>query len=378
MIKVGFLYFNEFHYDSRGEKEAATLMSCGYDVKILAYQKRVDADYLDINKPHLKPHIIRFPVGGFKSIPFMGRFFALIFFGLWLFLRSRHFQKIHIHSPFLLPLGYFAKLLNQSGYNKGVLIYDCHELEWDKSGVSDSILSLIRIFERCFISRVDRVITVNEEIRKMYVRRYNIQNVSVIANYPRYTKPKGKSKIRECFAIEEQTIVFVYAGRLTEGRGIEEWMEAISATPYDMELVLIGYGPLEDIVQKRSRDQRSIHFHQAMRQSDLIQFIQAADFGLNTPPLLSESRRQALPNKLFEYLSAGLEVVVNANSNRASFVRNNNCGYIIEDHTVNAINTLLERFAKQRPILSKHVCQDVARKHQWESQESTLLDIYKS
>ena len=376
MKKISFIYFNEFFHDSRGEKEARSLIRLGYDLSIFAYRKNDRSDHLDAQKPGLAKYVQRLPINRIRKIPMVGRLVALVYFNLWIFQKCRGHQVIHIHSPLLLPIAFVIKKLSRRAQGVRVL-YDCHEIEWDKSGVTAAIQYMTKVFEQVFISKIDCVITVNEKIAQMYKERYSIENVSVVENFPAWHRPAPSVVLRETFSISDETVVFVYVGRLTKGRGIEQWIEAVTTSGRDVALVLVGYGPMEEDCVAWARHFGSVHFQPAMTQKDLIEFIQSADFGINTPPLISASRKQALPNKLFEYLSAGLEVIVNSGSYRSEFVRQFDCGYVIEDCSTKSIKSLIDSFTTKRPSVRKDHCFAIANKYTWENIEHKLIELYQ-
>ena len=381
--KIAFLYFSEYFSCSRGRKQVEFLAKYGIDVDVYAFNS---GSQFNLKSEGKRPELIRrFPIYFFTKkyrIGYLSRPVGAICFFVWLFTNSLKHETLHLHSPMLLPAAIFAKLLRMLVGKSTYIIYDCHEVEWAKSGVSATSIIRIKLFELLFIKLVDVVVTVSPKISTLYCDRYKISNVFTVSNFPNLGVnhyAQNKSSLRIDFSIPEDAIVFVYVGRLTKTRGLEEWIEAVSALDkqYNMHLVIIGYGPLYDYCDRLSLLHANVHLREVMEQREMVDYIMGCDYGINTPALSSLSRTLALPNKLFEYMSAGLKTIVCDNSYRAEFVRTYDCGVVIEDGKLASISKFLsqplapvdKKTRKQMVVLSKAF--------QWSSQEEVLKKIYK-
>lgn len=101
----------------------------------------------------------------------------------------------------------------------------------------------------------------------------------------------------------------VLAGTLTEHNGVELALDATSALPEDVELVVAGAGPLADRVRERAeRDARIIDVG-FVSFEDLVELYASADLLLNIRVTTTLDTRYFFPSKLFELLASGTPVL---------------------------------------------------------------------
>ena len=114
---------------------------------------------------------------------------------------------------------------------------------------------------------------------------------------------------------ETRPFVLVYAGAHGPANGLDRVLDAaeIIGPASGARFVLIGDGPAKDSLRQDAQRRRLAHveFHDAVAKSALVSILQAADAGLmvlRDAPLFAFG---VSPNKLFDYLAAGLPVVCN-------------------------------------------------------------------
>jgi len=98
---------------------------------------------------------------------------------------------------------------------------------------------------------------------------------------------------------------------LLNGRGVPLIMRAMVKLPQTV-LVLLGDGEKKAAYQKLAVElgiTERIIFAGSIEQEELIKYTAAADSGLSLIENISISYYHALPNKLFEYIMAGLPVL---------------------------------------------------------------------
>ncbi len=217
------------------------------------------------------------------------------------------------HSLSVLPIGVWAK----KSFNVK-LVYDAHELETERFNLKGLRQTISRRMERKLIGHCDKVIVVNEAILKWYQAAYNLQNIYSIPNIPINNAPGRilpKSNIlREEFGLKENTIIFLYQGILSSGRGINELLEIFSegGIQEDRVIIFMGYGELAEEIKTLSRTNNQIYFKPAVSPGSILENTRGADVGLFF--ILKEmclSYQLSLPNKFYEYAMAGLYLCVN-------------------------------------------------------------------
>lgn len=235
-------------------------------------------------------------------------FTALEFYGK-VILSSRRFSPavVHSHDIDVLPLGFLVKLMTGAR-----LIYDAHELESNRNGISRKMGRAILFTEKVLWRSIDRLIVVSPSIENWYEINLGKKPTAVILNSPVYKllgPGENKTYLREKFSIPDDSKIFVYVGALVRGRGIELILEAFERPEVSASVVFIGYGELKDPLKRASANHDNIHVHDAVPHEMVVPIARSADFGLCLIQNVSLSDYYCLPNKLFEYCFAGLPVL---------------------------------------------------------------------
>ena len=221
-------------------------------------------------------------------------------------------QLVHCHDTMVLPAGWLIKLATGCK-----LVYDAHELESDKRGQSGSLAKATLLMERWCWRRIDLLVSVSDSILSWYEEQLGAKRTVLVMNSPempaagevgtgRY--PGSGAYFHETFGIPENHLIFVYLGILSDGRGIQQIVEAFSESALEASVVLVGYGPMSEWVEEQAGKQSNIYLHEAVPHNEVVRVVRSADVGFCLIEDVSLSDHYSLPNKLFEYLFAGLHV----------------------------------------------------------------------
>lgn len=241
-------------------------------------------------------------------------FFEMFEFTLRALRSARNIRPavVHCHDTFALPTGLLTKIFFGSS-----LVYDAHELESDKKG-QNAILSYSTLaIEKVSWRKVDLFISVSDAIIDWYMKKLGPKNHILVLNSPEisrslsgYESGAGQGRyFHEKFAIPPGKKVFVYLGILSAGRGIETIMTAFADPDVDAHVVFVGFGPLEGKIKECASRYENVHFHEPVVHDKVVALVRNADFGLCLIENVSLSDYYCLPNKLFEYVFAGLPVL---------------------------------------------------------------------
>lgn len=287
--------------------------------------------------------------------------------------RYRKSDMCHCNDLKALPVGLLIKL-----FGKNVkVIYDCHEYEAGGYGLKVIQKTLKKFLERFLIRYADEVITVSDSIADEYARLYSIPKPHLVLNCPAYKEQEKKHLFHENLPIRDDQTIFLYQGGLSKGRGIEIVLEAFSDLDSDKNvLVCMGYGPLESLIKEKSKLSSNIYFHPAVSPDVLLRFTSSADYGISFIEDACLSYRYCLPNKMFEYLMAGLPVLTSNLYEMKRLVETEGVGIVAVDNTVagfkKAVTASLEQDYAE---IQKHVY-EVRKQYCWEEQEKVLKEIY--
>lgn len=291
--------------------------------------------------------------------------------------RSVKLEYINCHSLLVLPIGVLLKKYGKSH----ILIYDAHELETERVGLTGITQKCTKWLERALIGYVDKMIVVCEPIAEWYKKEYDLKEVFVIKNMPyRVELPESKpSLLKEKFNIPHEHILFIYQGLLMKGRGIDTLIEVFYNAPKDKHIVFMGYGTYENIVKQIASTNNNIHFQPAVPPSEIISYTSSADIGFNF--IVGEiclSYQYSLPNKFGEYILSGIPVLVSSSlTYLSSIISNEKCGWTINSDNIDSLQEFITHINKET---IDNVTENVNKYSKiigWEFEEKVFLQIYR-
>jgi glycosyltransferase involved in cell wall biosynthesis len=208
-------------------------------------------------------------------------------------------------------------LLAASGLQRrhgGGLVYDSHELFLDAGSAArlpSPARRLLSRMERGASRRADAVITVNASIAEELGRRYGVRPI-VVMNCPRLGPARKRGRLRDHLNLGSRPVV-LYHGALNPGRGVEQLVDSLPLLPAETAVVLLGYGdlaaPYSALAAQESHRGR-LFVVPAVPIADLPSWICDADVGVIAFQPVDRNNVLGTPNKLVEYLEAGVPMVV--------------------------------------------------------------------
>ncbi|NMC41361.1 MAG: glycosyltransferase family 4 protein, partial [Bacteroidales bacterium] len=115
-----------------------------------------------------------------------------------------------------------------------------------------------------------------------------------------------------------------------------------------------------------------------MKWSELIRYTKTADAGLVLEKNTNVNYRFSLPNKLFDYISAGIPVIASDLPEISAVVTKYNCGIIIPGVTPCEISEAVEILRKNKS-LSEELKKNAIKASQelnWERESGKVRDFY--
>lgn len=373
MKKVTSIVLNNFKNDSRVLKENISLQRAGYDVQVVALHEELLNEFEKVQ--NIPVHRVKLKSRGWskQKLVQLIKYFEFIFRVVKQYKTS---DILHCNDLNALPIGVIIK----NFFNKDAkIVYDAHEYEInDVPNQSQRSIKIKYYIEKFFIKYADKVITVSDSIANEYVKLYGIEKPAVVLNTPPYKEIEKKNIFRETLGIKENQTIFLYQGGLSKGRGIEILLEAFkSIDNKNAVIVFMGYGTLENLIQKISKEYKNIYFHKAVSPDVLLDYTSSADFGISTIEDSCLSYRYCLPNKMFEYLMAGIPVIVSNLYEMKRLVESNMVGTVAKENTSDVLKEAIKEAVKLDKVELKINIQKVKAIYNWEEQEKILLDVYK-
>lgn len=296
-----------------------------------------------------------------------------------LFLRRNKFTLIHAHDLTALPAAYFGSL-----YRKCKLVYDSHELFSSRATNVPFIKFGLKV-EKFLAIKCDSVITVSESIADVLKDQFNLKKRPlVIRNIPDYIPPisKGEGKLRNYLNVSGDKFILLYQGGVFLDRGIELLIQAVDKINNDnIYLVILGNGTLKENLLASSgvKDRGNIVFLDAVPHKELHYWTSDANVGVSPIVGRSLSYRYCLPNKLFEYIRAGLPVIVSDLPDMKCLVEENNVGLIFEENNVEDLIVKIQQLYKDSSLLNKfsNNSREVAKSLNWGVEKNKLISEYE-
>lgn len=281
----------------------------------------------------------------------------------------------HLHDPELLPIGVKLKRLGKK------VIFDAHEdfpmqllskpylQNWLKKPLS----VMASWYERSASKKFDAVVTATPYIRDKFARFH--QDVLDVNNFP------VLGELEPLDADRSNVSKVCYVGGMDEVRGIRQMVQAMSYVEPEIMLSLgghLGASDFKDSLELEPSWQRvqSLGF---LNRQQVKAVYQDSFAGLVVLHPIS-NYLDALPVKMFEYMSAGLPVIASNFVRWREIVEGNNCGLCVDplnsQEIAEAVNYLYLNpdTAKQMGMNGQHA---VAKQYNWQQEEKKLLDLYQ-
>jgi len=293
--------------------------------------------------------------------------------------KKNDYDTIHAHDLSGLIL---AKSIRAITHPEIQIVYDAHEYETEVNGLSGIKKKFYKITERVFIRKINGFITVSDTIASEYERLYGIKNATIILNTPNFSEYKKNNKydyFRKKMSIRSDQRVFLYQGYLMRGRGVELLIEAFQNMQDDKNvIVFLGNGSLSEYVKDHSANSDVIFHHDFVSGDILYEYTSSADIGISFIEDISLSDRYCLPNKLFEYMSAGLPVITSNLPDMKKFVQKHQIGLVAKDNTVEGFANVISEFNEYNISKFKDNALKTSKKVNWKAQEKKLNELYLS
>lgn len=311
---------------------------------------------------------------------------------LWKFI-ALHGIKYHKVIANDLPTLRSAIMLKKKGLCQS-LVYDAHEIYTEtikqffpgqaemsllKRGIVKILTQLMVSFgtyyEKKALKQVDAMMTVNESLAGFFARKYKIKKPSVVRSIPATPLRKVQPvDLRKNFQWPGNSIILLYQGALNPGRGIGTSIEALSHLPDNYKMVIIGDGPLKSSFEEMTEAMRltdRIKFIGQVPNNQLASYTQGADIGLCLIEPINLSKQFSLPNKIFEYIHAGIPVLGSDLPEIRQIISQYRCG----EASSFDVNELVVQIKKTHKNSYRDGIQEAQKALKWENEKQKLLSI---
>lgn len=279
----------------------------------------------------------------------------------------------HFHDPELLLVGFVLRLMGRR------TIYDIHEdyaaALKDRRWINPLVARIIAPVWGVWEWSLARFMTARVAATPAIARKFPSRNTTVVQNFP------VVDELMPPFSAVQERSRIMFHGVISEARGAREMVAAIHLLR-DLGLRLTLAGPIDATLLERLQKLPGwdrVDYRPWLDREEIAGVAQAAIAGLVVfHPLANHVESQ--PNKIFEYMSAGLPLVASNFPLWRNFVEENQCGIMVDPLDPSAIAAAVRRlhadpaFASQAAENGRRVAKE---RYSWESQFGKLLTLYE-
>lgn len=350
--KIAILGDSPLEYDARVQRLIKSFEIKGFDVDVYLpnlnktdiniFNENVNFEYYELNNSWLNQNIF-----------FWKKFSKVI---KLVNSKKKDYSFIYINDYPLLFSG--CKIKRQS---KSLLIYDSHEIyietinqffptEGLKKYYGFFLIRLNKMLhfkiEKRLIKHTDFRLTVCESFKIYFKKLYDV-DFNVLKNGPlEGADIKSSDKIRTKLNLKTHNKIILYQGVFNKGRGLKKLIKSFEFVNQSIHLVLIGDGPLKKELITISKKLNNVHFIPTVKQKELIYYTVSADIGVLLIEATNKSKELTLPNKVFEYMNAGIPYVTNNRPEALKIIYKYNCGFVFSDKNPKSIGQQFQEVIK--------------------------------
>ncbi|MGZ3547635.1 MAG: glycosyltransferase family 4 protein [Vulcanimicrobiaceae bacterium] len=343
-------------------RECGTLAQAGYDVVLIAAGSVKDL-----------PQGVRL-----RSVPLPRGRFERMTRTIWQVYRAALDERAdiyHFHDPELMFVGLALRLTGAS------VVFDVHEdipldivcKAWIPRVLRGPISRASVLALRMLHHGYSAVVAATPSIARHFVDR----NTVVVRNYPAMEElPKGGADFTQ------RPEAAVYLGYITELRGIAEMVGAMASPKLGERIRLSLAGVFES--EELERDVRAmpgwrrVDFSGWCHRSEVQHLLGAARVGLLVlRPTASFA--DSLPTKLYEYMGAGLPVIVSDFLRCSALVREFDCGLVVDPYDIDAVARAITELVcdpARAQAMGERGRLLVSERYRWETEGSKLRELY--
>jgi glycosyltransferase involved in cell wall biosynthesis len=271
------------------------------------------------------------------------------------------------------------------------LIYEAYELHIPYPETS------IAFWRRCgkllmrvlaiILPRCAGVIATTPQYIEEMEKHFHLKEVTLVRNIPPYRTVEKKDLLRQHLGLGQETRIALYQGRLQRNRGVEKIIRAARFLEPNNVIVLIGDGP-DKVLQKQIRDLITSEgvgdcvkiIPPIPAYEDLLDWTSSADIGLILyTPDYSLAVKKILPNKLFEYIMAGIPVLATELEAVEEVITKYDVGWIVRsiepEDIGEAINAILAD-REDRERMSLNGLEAAKLELYWEKESAQVVHLY--
>lgn len=363
---IAVLVSNDLITDQRVSKMCDSLVQRGYMPVLIG---RLLPGSLPMNDRNYS--CIRLKLWFKSGLLFYANLNLALFFKL-LFLKCNGIHANDLDT--LLPAFMVSRIRNKK------LVYDTHEYF---TGVPEllkrpAVRKVWKSIESFIFPKLKNTITVNDSIANLYFNDYGIKP-SVIRNIPAKQEVLKVSR-KELNLPENKFLIILQGSGINVDRGGEEAVEMMHFLD-DALLIIAGSGDVLPLLREKVDNlklENKIIFKDKMPYKELMKHTSVCDLGLTLDKDTNINYRFSLPNKLFDYIHAGIPTLASDLPEVKRIINTYKIGLISPNHNpkilAEIVSELMRNSLKQQEL--RNNCNVASKLLSWENEANILSAFY--
>lgn len=293
----------------------------------------------------------------------------------------------HCHDLNTLMGGVMAKAATGSR-----LVFDAHDLQelQEAVGVHSRVWRPFNAqIEQRLVRFCDGKITVNEGLARWLERTTGEDDWKIIRNLPAHLPAREEiaAGVKNRYAERKPgEKIALYHGGIWPGRGLEQLIAAAEYFDDNVRLWIRGGGPdwytseLSELAEKAGALDR-VTFLPPVPMRELVASASEADLGLMPYLPVCVNQYFSLPNKLFEYLAAGLPVICTDIPEVRHVVDEHQLGALVNMRRPREVAAAVNHLLGNEPLRKQMAENSLTAAHgplHWNGEIGELLNLYSS
>jgi glycosyltransferase involved in cell wall biosynthesis len=285
----------------------------------------------------------------------------------------------HFHDPEFIIAGIILKVIGRAK-----IIYDVHE-DYGKQILTKYYISknirkiialLIDTIEYISSHTFDGIITATDEILKKF--KFHQKAISV-KNFPLLEyMPIIKNNIYKT----KDEFSLVYIGGISEQRGIIQIIKALELIEKKIKLYIYGKFETPDLeaILRKMNGYEKVRYMGYVDHKEIPNILKKADMGI-VCLLPYPNYINSLPNKLGEYMMAGIPVIASNFPLWKEIIEGNNCGICVDPTNPKEIAKNIEYLIEHPEELRQMGANGrkaVEEKYNWDIESKKMLKLYNT
>jgi glycosyltransferase involved in cell wall biosynthesis len=343
----------------------------------------LDADYEVVLIGRKLPDSLALPAWPFKAVrmnllfkkgPLFYFFFNVRLFFKILFTKS---DLLFANDLDTLSANYYV-----SRIKKIPLVYDSHELFCEVPELlnSDFKRNIWLRIEKKIVPKLKNCITVNESIAVIFEKKYGVK-FNVVRNIPDEIKGVVSFSREELKLPLDKKIILLQGAGINIDRGAEELVDAMKFVK-NAVLVIIGGGDVWHVLETKVKEQglqNKVLLIKKIPKAKLAAYTQHADLGISIDKNTNPNYYNSLPNKIFDYLHAGVPILASRLPEIEKIITKYRVGTFIESHEPGHIaDTINKLFISSRLQEYMQNTAIAARELNWEIEKQNYSELIRN